>query len=84
MKRCSRITVIYCSYRVLIAIVYFLFAKRVVLLKGFHNPCCFRMDKKTLFEPDVEENKHFPGDGMQPALKGEPMACLLIDKRGKA
>jgi hypothetical protein len=42
------------------------------------------MDKKTLSERDVENNNHFFDDGMQLALKGEPMACLLIDKRGKA
>ena len=42
------------------------------------------MDKKTLFEPDVEENNYFLGDGMQQALKVELMARLLIDKRLKA
>ncbi len=42
------------------------------------------MYKKTLSERDVEDNNHFLGDGMQLALKGEPMACLLIDKRVKA
>ncbi len=40
------------------------------------------MDKITLSERDVEDNNHFLSDGMQPTLKGEPMACLLIDKRG--
>jgi hypothetical protein len=42
------------------------------------------MDKKTLFGRDIEDNKQFLGDGMQPALKGEPMACLSIDKRAKS
>jgi len=42
------------------------------------------MDKKTLSERDVEDNNHSFGDGMQQALKAELMACLLIDKRGKA
>jgi hypothetical protein len=41
------------------------------------------MDKKTLFERDVEDNNHFLDDGMQQALKAELMACLLIDKRVK-
>jgi len=41
------------------------------------------MDKKTLSERDVEDNKQFLGDGMQQALKVELMACLLIDKRVK-
>jgi len=41
------------------------------------------MDKKTLSERDVEENKHSHGDGMQQVLKAELMACLLIDKRVK-
>lgn len=41
------------------------------------------MDKKTLSGWDVEDNKQFLGDGMQQALKAEPMACLLIDKRGE-
>ncbi|ACF43513.1 hypothetical protein Ppha_1242 [Pelodictyon phaeoclathratiforme BU-1] len=84
MTRCYRITVIYCSYRVLIAIVYFLFAKRVILPKGFHNPCIFRMDKKTLSERDVEDNKQFLCDGVQQALKDELKACLSIDKRAKS
>ncbi|MBV5328145.1 MAG: hypothetical protein JZU65_10985 [Chlorobium sp.] len=64
--------------------VYFLFAKRVVLPKGSHNPCGFRMDKKTLSRRNVEEKKRFPGDGMPQALKAELMACLSIDKRVKA
>jgi hypothetical protein len=42
------------------------------------------MDKKTFSERDVEDNKQFISDGMQQALKAELMACLLIDKRGKA
>ena len=42
------------------------------------------MDKKTLSLWDVEDNKHFLGDGMQQALKVELMARLLIDKRVKA
>jgi len=42
------------------------------------------VDIKTLFEPDVEDNKQFLGDGMQQALKSELVACLLIDKRVKA
>jgi hypothetical protein len=41
------------------------------------------MDKKTFSERDVEDNNHFLGDGMQPALKPELMACLSIDKREK-
>ncbi len=41
------------------------------------------MDKKTLSGWDVEDNKQFLGEGMQQTLKAEPMACLLIDKRGK-
>ncbi len=82
--RCNRRTEFCCSCGALAVIVYFLFAKRVILLRGSYNPCSFPMDKKTLSELDVEENKHFSGDGMQPALKGEPMACLLIGKRVKA
>jgi hypothetical protein len=42
------------------------------------------MDKKTLSERDVEDNNHSLGDGMHQALKAELMACLWIDKRGKA
>ena len=42
------------------------------------------MDKKTLFERDVEDNEHFLGGGMRQAFKAELMVCLLIDKRGKA
>jgi hypothetical protein len=42
------------------------------------------MDKKTLSERDVEDNNQSLGDGMQQAIKAELMACLLIDKRGKA
>ena len=41
------------------------------------------MDKKTLFERDVEDNNHFLDDGMQQALKPKQMAYLLIDNRGK-
>ncbi|WP_331562360.1 hypothetical protein [Chlorobium sp.] len=69
--------------RALAVIVFFHFAKRVILPKSPHNPCIFRMDKKTLSGWDVEDNKQFLGEGMQQALKAEPMACLLIDKRGK-
>ena len=36
------------------------------------------------FGGDVEDNKHSLGDGMQQALKAEPMASLLTDTRGKA
>jgi hypothetical protein len=68
----------------LAVIVYFLFAKQVILPKGFRNPCSFRMDKKTLSDRDVEDNNHSLSDGMQQALKGVPIACLLIDKRVKA
>jgi len=39
------------------------------------------MDKKTLSERDVEDNKHSLGDAVQQAFKAEQMACLLIDKR---
>jgi hypothetical protein len=42
------------------------------------------MDKKTLSERDVAENKHSLGDAVQQAFKAELMACLLIDKRAKA
>jgi|GEM_PF-2911851 len=42
------------------------------------------MDKKTLSERDVEENNYSLGDAIQQALKGEPIACLLIGKRVKA
>ncbi len=81
MTQCNRIIDFY--YCVLAVIACFLFAKRVILPKGFHNPCSFRMDKKTLSERDVEENKHSLGDAVQQALKAELMACLLIDKRVK-
>ncbi len=42
------------------------------------------MDKKTLSERDVEDNKQFLCDGLQQALKAALMACLVIDKRVKA
>ena len=41
------------------------------------------MDKKTLSERDVEDNKQFLCDGVQQALKAALMDCLLIDKRVK-
>ena len=41
------------------------------------------MDKKTLSERDVEDNKQFLCDVVQQALKLKLMAYLLIDKRGK-
>ncbi|WP_263053227.1 hypothetical protein [Pelodictyon phaeoclathratiforme] len=42
------------------------------------------MDKKTLSERDVEDNKQFLCDGVQQALKDELKACLSIDKRAKS
>ncbi len=81
---CNRITAFCCFCRAFSVIEYLLFSKRVIRPKGSHNICSFRMDKKTLSERDVEDNNHSLGDGMQQALKAELMACLWIDKRGKA